>query len=88
MRARWLLVLVQSCFVIGFIGLGVLLIQKLPIRRIQIALAGLIFAQLYLGLDGVLENLHVWYVRPFLFSEMLALLAIWWALQTARSSSV
>ncbi len=82
------LAIIQSCFVLLFLGLSILIIRKLPVRRIQLAIAGLMLAHLYLGVDGVLESAHLWSVRPFLFSEILALLAIWWALQTARSSSL
>lgn len=84
----WVLAVVQGLFVIGVLALGALLIQKLTSRRIRIALFGLMGAYGYLGLDGLFLALDRWYFRPFLFSEILALIAIWFALETARQSSV
>lgn len=78
-----LLSVVQSVFVLGYLGLCVLLIRKIPSRPIQTALAILAVSYGYLGLDGVLLALGRFYFRPFLFSEMFALLALWHAYETA-----
>jgi len=83
----WLLAVVQGSFVVGFLGLGALLIRKLPFRHIQLALGGLMIAVGYLGLDGLLVATDRWYARPFLFSEILAMIAIWFALETARTAA-
>ncbi len=80
---RWLLSSVQAIFVIGFLGICVALIRKIPSIPIRRALAGLILAYLFLALDGVVLAVGWWYFRPFLFSEMLALLAIWYAYDTS-----
>ena len=82
------LAFVQAVFVIGFLGLSTLLIKKLPSPRIRMALGGLMVAYAYLGLDGLLVALHRWYVRPFLFSEIAALVALWFAFDTARHHSL
>ncbi len=78
-----LLGLVQGTFVISFISICVLFIRKIPSRPIQTALAGLLVAHLYLGVDGLLLVCGRWYFRPFLYSEMLTLLAIWYAYETS-----
>ena len=82
------LAFVQAVFVTGFLGVSLLLIKKLPSPRIQMALAGLMVAYASLGLDGLLVALHRWYVRPFLFSEIAALVALWFAFDTARHHSL
>jgi hypothetical protein len=74
---------VQALFVVGFVGLCLLLIRKIPVPPIQTALLALAAAYGYLGLDGVILAAGGWYVRPFLYSEMAALLALWHAFQTA-----
>ncbi len=84
----WLLALTQGGFVIGFLGFGALLIQKLPSRPIRLALLGLMRAWGYLALDGLIVACGGWYFRPFLFSELLALLAIWFAFETARQHTI
>ena len=76
---------VQAVFVLGFIGMAVLLARKIPVRPIRLALGGLAAAQAYLGLDGLVLALGGWYFRPFLFSEMITLLALWHAYETAWS---
>ena len=82
---RVLVSVVQGTFVIGFVAICVLLIRKISSRPIRRALLGLAVGQLYLGIDGVLLALGRWYFRPFLYSEMLALLAIWYAYETSAS---
>lgn len=83
---RLALSITQSAFVVGFLGLGSLLIRKLPAQPVRIALAALMASHLYLAIDGLLLAAGAWDFRPFLFSEMAALLAIWWALRTARTA--
>ena len=80
---QWAMIAVQATFVIGFLSICVMLMRKVPSRPIQGALLGLIMAYSYLGLDGLLLALGRWYVRPFLFSEMLTLLALWHAYETS-----
>ena len=79
----WLISITQALFVLLFIGLCALFMHKVPSRPIRLALLGLVFAHAYLGLDGVLLALGRWYFRPFLFSEMLTLLALWHAYETS-----
>ena len=80
---HWLLSGVQAVFVIGFVGLCVLLMRKFPSPPIRRALFALALAHGYLGLDGLLLALGRWYFRPFLYSEMLTLLALWYAYETS-----
>ncbi len=82
---QWLVSIVQSTFVVGFVGICALLIRKLPSRPIRLALAGLAIAHLYLAVDGIILAFGGWYFRPFLFSEIFTLLAIWHAFSTASS---
>ncbi len=76
---------IQGGFVVGFIGICVLLMRKVPSRPIRIALLGLALGHGYLALDGLLLSFGAWYFRPFLYSEMVTLLAIWHAYETAWS---
>ena len=80
---QWLLGGVQTVFVVGFVGICLVLMRKLPSSPIRGALLALTLAHLYLGFDGVLLALGKWYFRPFLFSELFALLAIWHAYDTS-----
>ncbi len=75
---------VQTLFVLGFLGLCVRLVWKIPVPAIRTALLMLAAAHSYLALDGLLVATGRWYVRPFLYSEMLTLLALWHAFQTAE----
>ena len=77
---------VQSVFVVVFIGISALLMWNVPSRSIRTALLGLILGHLALGLDGLLLALGVWYFRPFLYSEMLTLFAIWHAYETSATA--
>jgi hypothetical protein len=81
---RGLIIVAQSAFVGLVLWMGGRLVRKLPAGRTRLAVALLMAAHAYLGLDGVVLALGGWYVRPFLYSEMLALAAIWFALDTAR----
>jgi len=80
-----LLSLTQGVFVLGFMALGLLLIRKIPSWPIRSALIGLVVAQGYLGLDGLLLAMGRWYFRPFLYSELLALLALWYAYEVSTN---
>lgn len=67
----------------GIIGVGVALSLRLPSRPIRVALIGLACAHAYLLFDGFLLLAGVWYFRPFFFSELLTLVAIWHAYETS-----
>jgi hypothetical protein len=82
---RMFLSMIHLIFIIGFIGLCVLLIWKLPSRPIRFALCGLVLGHAYLGLDGLILTMGGWYFRPYLYSEMLTLLAIWHAYETSAA---
>ena len=82
---RWVISIVQSVFVMGFIGVCLMLMRKLPSRPIRIALLGLVLGYGYLGADGLLLVMGGSYFRPFLYSEMVTLLAIWHAYETGAS---
>ena len=82
---HWLLSGVQVVFVLGFLSICIGLMWKLPSPPIRRALLGLALAHTYLGLDGVWLALGKWYFRPFLYSEMVALLALWYAYETAAA---
>lgn len=88
LSSPWRMVAVgtETVFAIGFIGMCILLMRKLPVRPIRLALAGLVLGSLYLALDGLLAALGRWYFRPFLFSEMVMCLAIWYAYERAADS--
>ncbi|MGH8248565.1 MAG: hypothetical protein ACREUU_19275, partial [Gammaproteobacteria bacterium] len=73
----------QALFVVGFIGLCLLLAWKIPVPAIRTALLILVLTHGYLALDGMILAAGGWYVRPFLYSEMATLLALWYAFQTA-----
>ena len=62
--------------------------RKLPVPRIRLALGWLMAAYSYLSVDGFVRAAGGWYVRPYLYSECLALWAIWFALDTARRQSL
>ena len=70
--ARWVIGAVQSAYVLGLSFICLQLMRKLPSKPIRLALAGLLLAFAYLAIDGRIG------------SELLALLAIWFALETAR----
>ena len=77
---RWLLAATHSVFVAGFVWLAAMVCRKVPVARIRLALGVLMAAYAYLWLDGVLQ-------RPSLSSELLAMGALWFALETARRVS-
>ncbi len=80
---RLLLVLAQLTFVAGFLALAGFFFTKVPTVAIRIPLALLIAAHLCLAVNGVI----LWYgrgdVRPSLYSEMAALVVLWYAFDTA-----
>ena len=82
---RQVLALTHGVFVVGFVGVGILLIRKLPVRSARCALLGLIAAVLLLALDGIFIALGSWYFRPYLYSEIIMLLALWHAFETAAA---
>ena len=75
----------HSLFVLGFLGVALLLMRKVPSRPIRVALLGLALGIGALALDGILLALGGWYFRPYLYSEMLALCAIWHAFETGAA---
>lgn len=75
----------HGLFVLGFIGASLLLMRKVALRPVRTALAGLMAAYLYLTVDGLVLAFGGWYFRPYLYSEMLALLALWHAFETAAA---
>lgn len=85
LAAGWqiLLSLTQGVFVIGFIGISLMLMRQIASTPIRLALLGLAAAHAYLGVDGLLLALGRWYFKPFLYSEMLTLLALWHAYETS-----
>lgn len=80
---RWLLSATQLIFVVLFVTGCALFILKIPTPAIRRALAGLAAAHLLLAVDGAVVALGGWHFWPFLLTEMLALLAIWHAYETA-----
>jgi hypothetical protein len=89
LSAGWqtLVSIVEGVFVSGFVGVCVTLMRKVSSRPIQSALLGLALGHGYLGLDVLLLALGRWYFKPFLYSEMVTLLAIWPAYETATQGS-
>ncbi len=79
---RWVLSATQALFVLGFLFLCLKLLRLLPAGPGRRALAALAAAQAWLGLDGVVLALGGSYFRPYLFSEMAVLLALWYAYET------
>ena len=80
---RVLVSVTQGSFILGFVVTAAGLMRKIPSQPIRLALLGLILGYSWLGLDGLLVTMGRWYVRPFLFSEMLTLVAIWYAYETS-----
>lgn len=78
---RWLLAATHSVFVASFVWLAAMVCRKVPVPRIRLALGVLMAAYVYLWLDGVLQ-------RPCLYSELLAMGALWFALETARRQAL
>ena len=89
LSAGWqrLLAAAHSLFVVAVVALAGRLAARLPSRPIRLALLGLAAAQLALAADGLLVGLGYWYFRPYLWSELLALAAVWHAFDTAARSA-
>jgi len=86
---RLTLAITQGLFVLGLLGIGGLLVRKLPSRSVRAALIGLMLAHAYLGLAGLaLRFFGGWPACPLLFGELLTLLAIWAALRTAQTQTM
>lgn len=81
LHGAWRMVLgaTQGVFVIGFLVICGLFMSKVPSPPIRVGLLALALAQGYLALDGILLALGRSYFRPYLYSEIFALLAIWLA---------
>jgi len=79
---RRMLAATHVVFALGFIGIAVMLMRKLPSPPIRLALLGLCVGVFALAADGVLLAVGGWYFRPYLYSEMLMLLALWHAFET------
>lgn len=80
-----LLAVAHGLFVAGFVAACLLFVRKVPARPIRVALLGLVAAQLCLALDGLLVASGAWYFRPYLYSELLMLAALWHAYETASA---
>ncbi|MBI2885239.1 MAG: hypothetical protein HYY15_03595 [Candidatus Omnitrophica bacterium] len=80
------LILADTVFVAGVFGLCAVLWRRLTSLPIRLALAGLLAAYAALAIDGLSLLTGGWVERPFLFSEMLALAALWAAFHIARLS--
>ena len=87
LSAGWqaILSIVQGVFVVGFVGLCVRFMRKIPPGRLRVALGGLVLGQFGLGCDGLLLTMGGWYFRPFLYTEMAMLLALWFAYETSAT---
>jgi hypothetical protein len=75
----------HSVFTAGFLVLCLTLLRKLPSRPVRAALGGLVLGYASLGVDGLLVAFGGWYVRPFLYSEVVTLLALWQAYETSSA---
>lgn len=73
----------HGAFVLAVLAFAWRLVPRLPSTAVRLALLGLAAAQVALAADGVLVGLGHWYVRPYLWSELLALGAVWHAFETA-----
>lgn len=70
------LVLVEMVFFIGFVGVCLILIRKIPVPPVRRALSVLALAYGCLGLDSVIR-------LGIPYHEMAALLALWYAYETS-----
>ncbi len=82
---RALIAVSQGVFVVGFIGVSLMIMRKFPSRPTRLALLGLVAGHVYLGIDGLVLALGGSYFRPYLYSEMLTLIAIWHAYETGAT---
>jgi len=82
---RGVLSATHAVFVLGFLGVAVQLARKLPSGQVRTALCGLCVGLLALAADGAVLALGGWYFRPYLYSEMVMLLALWHAFETGAA---
>ena len=78
----------QAAFLLCLFGAGVMLMRKLPASRIKFALGILLGAYAVLGICGVFAHRSATPLQPYLWAELLTFAAIWFALDTARHSTV
>ena len=82
-----LLAATHATFVLAVVSLVAMSARRLPSSPIRLALWGLAASQLLLALEGILAGLGHWYVRPYLYSEACALVALWYAYDTASRAA-
>ena len=83
---RLILSIAHGLFVGGFLWGGMFLLNKFPFpRSTRLALIGLMAGYGALALDGMLRIAGGWYFRPYLFTEMAMLAALWYAFETAAA---
>jgi len=78
----------QSAFVLGFLWLAWQAARRFPIATTRRAIFGLMAAYLCLGIEGVLVAIGDRPTHRFVVTEIVASLAIWFALDTARHASI
>lgn len=80
---QWVASGAHTVFIVGFLIICVMIMLKFPSRPIRIALLGLTVGFGYLGVNGLLFALGDSSVGQSLYPEMVTLLAIWNAYETA-----
>ena len=83
---RWASPALLGVFVLAFLWICGQLWRKLPESRIRRALLGLCVAYLAVALTSLLLAFGHWHLRGLLWSEMFALLAVWYAFETSTTS--
>ena len=84
---QWLLAAAHATFVLAVVSLVAMVARRLPSPPIRLALWGLAASQLLLALDGILAWLGHWSFHPSLYSEAFALVALWYAYDTASRAA-
>lgn len=79
------LAVTHLAFVIGFVSVCALLFRKIPVTPVRAGLGLLVLGQLLLAADGFVLAAGGWYFRPYLYTEMFMLLAIWQAYRTGET---
>ncbi|MDP3722085.1 MAG: hypothetical protein Q8R91_01120 [Candidatus Omnitrophota bacterium] len=82
---RWGMGLGVGVAVVGFVGVCIILMRKIPSPPIRTALLGLAVGSSAVGFNGLLIALGGRSAWSFLSSEMLMLLALWHAYETAAA---
>jgi hypothetical protein len=77
----------HGLFVAGFLGICALLTRKLPAGATRTAVLALAAGQALLAVDGLIVASGGWYVRPYLYSELFMLAALWFAFETAGAQA-